>query len=143
MERKVVGTAQNTYMNYDFLFLVGRILYGVMLFKMAFAHFTNTASFAQYAAVKGVPAPKLGVLASGLLLALGALGIALGVYIEYAVLAIALFFVPVTFMMHAFWGISDPNMRSMEKIQFQKNMALFGAALMFLAIPAPWPYAVL
>ena len=128
-------------MNSDFLFLVGRILYGGFLFKMALPHLTNTNMLAGYASSKGVPVPKAAVLVSGILLMAGAVGIILGVYISYAVLALAAFFVPVSFMMHNFWKMDDANAKAMEKIQFQKNMALLGAALMMLAISTPWPYA--
>ena len=29
-----------------------------------------------------------------------------------------------------------------DMVNFTKNMALIGCALMFLAIPQPWPYSV-
>jgi putative oxidoreductase len=36
--------------------------------------------------------------------------------------------------MHAFWKVTDPQMRQMEQIQFSKDLALAGAALvMFYA----------
>lgn len=70
------------------------------------------------------------------------MGILLGVYVELAVLALALFFVPVSFKMHNFWAVQDPQQKMAEMVNFLKNMALLGAALMTLAIPTPWAFSV-
>jgi hypothetical protein len=40
--------------------------------------------------------------------------------------------------MHNYWADTDPQMRQANEIQFHKNLALLGAALMLLAIPEPW-----
>jgi hypothetical protein len=45
-------------------------------------------------------------------------------------------------MMHQFWKIQDPMARLGELINFQKNLALMGATLMFLVIPQPWPLSL-
>ena len=124
-------------------FLVGRILYGGFILNSGWSHFKNNAAFTSYAASKGVPLPKLSVLVSGLFLLVGGLGILLGVYVQWAILALVLFFVPVTFMMHAYWKDTDPNVKMSNRINFWKNVALLGATLMFLAIPEPWLYSVL
>ena len=44
-------------------------------------------------------------------------------------------------MIHDFWNISDPTQRLGEMINFTKNAALMGAALMMLSLP-PWPYSL-
>jgi putative oxidoreductase len=93
---------------------------------------------APYAASKGVPAPQLAVLGSGVLLALGGLSVLLGVRPKWGVLSLALFLIPVSFAMHNYWTDRDPQMRQNNQIQFSKNLALLGAALMLLAIPEPW-----
>ena len=53
-------------------------------------------------------------------------------------LCIVVFLVPVTFMMHAYWQETDPMQRINQRVNFQKNIALLGAALMLLMIPRPW-----
>lgn len=126
----------------EILFLIGRVIFGVYLLKNAGNHFMKTEMLAGYAASKGTPAPKLAVYVSGFFLFVGGLGILLGVYIEWAVLATALFFVPVTFTMHNYWVDVDPNMKMTNEINFWKNMAIFGASLMFLLIPQPWPFSI-
>jgi uncharacterized membrane protein YphA (DoxX/SURF4 family) len=121
------------------LFLLGRLIYGGYFFMQGVNHYRMTEGLAGYAASKGVSSPKLAVLGSGLLLFIGGLGIIGGVYVEWAVLALALFLVPVSLRMHAFW--KETGMEKMsDMINFTKNMALLGGALMFLAIPQPWPY---
>lgn len=126
----------------EILFLIGRVLYGGYFLMNAFNHFTKSQMLSGYAASKGVPLPRLAVLGSGLLLALGGLGILLGVYIQWAVWALIIFLIPVSFKIHAFWLVPDPNMKMIETVNFTKNMALLGAALVLLAIPLPWGYSL-
>jgi|SRR3989344_931275 len=127
---------------YNIAFLIGRILFGGFMLKNAWNHFANSAALTGYAQSKGVPSPKLAVLGAGVLLLAGGLGVLLGVYVQYAVGALILFFVPVTFMMHNFWADTDPNTKMSNQINFWKNLALLGGALMLLAIPEPWMYSL-
>ena len=50
------------------LFLVGRILLGGYFLYNGINHFLNLGGMAQYAGMKGVPAPELAVLGTGQLL---------------------------------------------------------------------------
>ncbi len=127
----------------DYLFLLGRILFGGYFLKSAWSHFTKTKGLAGYAASRSVPMPTLAVVFTGFLLLIGGLGIVYGVWISWAVLALVLFLVPVTFIMHPYWKDADPNMKMMNSVNFWKNLALLGAVLMLLAIPEPWPFSLL
>lgn len=129
-------------MDYAILFLIGRILFGAYFLRNALNHFMNIGMMSGYAASKGVSMPQLAVLGSGLLLAIAGLGILFGVWVDIAVAALVLFLIPVTFQMHAYWKVADPMMQMAESINFWKNLALLGAALMLLMIPQPWAYAV-
>lgn len=102
-------------------------------------HFMRLEMLSGYAASKGVPAPKAAVIVTGLLLLVGALTILTGFQPWIGVAALAIFFVPVTFQMHNFWAVEDEQMKMAEMTNFLKNMALFGATLMFVAIQQPWP----
>ena len=126
----------------EILFFIGRVLYGGYFLYSAYGHFTKTDSLAHYAAMKKVPSPRLAVQASGLLLLVGGAGIVLGGWIQWAVLALALFLVPVSFAMHSFWGDQDPNMKMSDMTHFLKNMALLGGALILLSVPEPWMYSL-
>lgn len=125
------------------LFLFGRILLGGYFLMNAYNHFKNADALAGYAASKGVPNPKLAVMGTGVLLLLGGAGIILGVYTLWAILALMLFLVGVTFQMHKYWTIEDPNQKMVERINFYKNLALLGAVTMLLAISTPWPMALM
>lgn len=129
-------------MDYAILFLIGRIFFAGYFLRNALNHFVNLGMMSGYAASKGVPMPQLAVLGTGLLLAVAGLGILLGVWVDVAVVALLLFLIPVTFQMHAYWKIRDPMMQMTESINFWKNLALLGAALMLLMIPQPWAYSV-
>ncbi len=121
------------------LVLVGRIIVGAYYLFNALNHLVFApGQLAEYAASKGVPAPLLAVIVSGLLLLIGGLSILLGIFPRIGVLALVVFFLPVTFWMHDFWAIEDPQARMMQMVNFLKNLALMGSALIFLAIPEPW-----
>lgn len=130
---------------YDYtevLFLIGRVLFGGYFVMSGLTHYIKTDMLAGYAQSKGVSSPRVAVLGSGLLLLAGGLGVLLGAYVQWAVLALALFLVPISFKMHAFWAETEP-MRMSDQVNFMKNMALLGGALMLLMIPGPWPYSLL
>ncbi len=126
----------------DIAFLIGRIVLGVYYLFNAFNHFRNLNMLAGYAGSKGVPSPKLAVAGTGLLLLLGGLSILLGYQPTIGVILIVVFLVPVAFMMHNFWAVQDPQMKMVEMVNFTKNLALAASALMFLAIPQPWPFSL-
>ena len=89
-----------------------------------------------------MPAPHAAILGSGVLLLLGGLSMVLGVRPTWGVICLVLFLVPVSFTMHNFWADTDPQGRGSNRIQFQKNIALLGAALMVLSIPQPWALSI-
>lgn len=124
-------------------FLLGRLLFGVLLGFMGLNHFTGVDEMSGYAASKGVPAPRIAVVVSGIILVGGGLSIAAGVYPLLGAAALGAFFLGVTPVMHDFWAVEDPEQRQSEMTDFLKNAALFGAALVFLALSSTtWPYAL-
>ncbi|NOX62005.1 MAG: DoxX family protein [Chloroflexi bacterium] len=125
----------------EVLFLIGRILYGGYFFLMALNHFMKLDFLSGYAQAKGVPSPKIAVLVSGLLLLIGGLSILVGYQTLVGVAALAVFLIPVSFKMHNFWAIDDEQQKMIEMTNFMKNMALLGAALMFLMIQN-WPLSL-
>jgi putative oxidoreductase len=126
----------------DIAFLIGRIIVGLFWLNGALAHFTQAGSMVPYARMKGVPFAEVAVPGTGVLLLVGALSILTGIYPVIAVLALAVFLIPVTFMMHNIWASEDQAMRMNDMILFTKNMALLGYTLVLLAIPQPWPFSL-
>lgn len=116
----------------DIVFVAGRVLLALIFLMSAIGHLTQSKGMAQYAASKGVPAAEAGVIASGLVFALGGIALVLGIWVDLAALALALALVPVTLMMHAYWKETDPQAKQGEQINFNKNLALIGAMLVLL-----------
>jgi putative oxidoreductase len=115
------------------LLYLGRLLFGGYFLISGFNHFSNLNMMAGYTQSKGVPMPKLAVAFSGVLLLIGGVSMLFHVYPLFGGVALVLFLVPVTFMMHAFWKIQDPMAKMGEMVNFMKNIALLGAVLLLLA----------
>ena len=93
-----------------------------------FSHFTQRAI--RYAASMGVPLADMLVPLSGIIAAVGGVGILIGYRAKVGALLVVLFLVPDTLIMHRFWGLSDPLLAEMQQINFMKNLALLGGALL-------------
>ena len=111
-----------------FLVLLGRILYSWIFLQSGFFHFSAAA--AQYAAGNGVPMASVLVPLSGIIALLGGISIVLGFKARWGALLIIVFLIPVTFMMHNFWTMTEPMMRMMQQSMFMKNLSMLGAAFL-------------
>lgn len=120
----------------DSLVLLGQILFGGYFIFNGVNHFMKMEMMTGYAASKGVPAAKVGVLVSGLLLLAGGLSVLLGYRPQWGITALVIFLVPTTLLMHGFWKEEEDQPRMVEMVHFMKNMALLGSLLLMLAIPA-------
>ena len=121
------------------VFLLGRLIFGGFFVWHGIDHFRHAPMMTQYTHMKGVPAPETVVLATGMILMVGGLSIVLGWRPEIGVTLLVVFLIAAAFVMHNFWTLADAQARSMDRVNFEKNLALAGAALMLLAIPRPWP----
>lgn len=118
----------------DILLIIGRVLFSLIFISSGISHLTKVEAMSGYAQFKKVPAPKLAVIVSGLVIVLGGLYIALGVYADLGGLLLAGFLIVTAFLMHNFWTIQDPQAKQGEMINFLKNLALAGAALIIFVI---------
>jgi uncharacterized membrane protein YphA (DoxX/SURF4 family) len=123
-------------------FMVGRVLLAAYYLFSASNHFRNLDGMTRIIGSKGFPIPRLFAVGAGGLLLIAGLSFLTGLYPLAGVIAVALFMVPVTITMHNFWAFSDPNVRNSQRVNFTKNMALVACALVFLAIPQPWPLSL-
>ncbi|WP_103501536.1 MULTISPECIES: DoxX family membrane protein [unclassified Streptomyces] len=114
----------------DVLILIGRILFVVLFLSSAVGHLTQTKGMSQYAASKGVPSPYWATFGSGVLLLVGGLMVLLGIWADLGALLLLVFLMPTAVLMHGFWSQKDGGARQQEMIQFNKDLALAGAALM-------------
>ena len=118
----------------DILLVIGRVLFALIFINSGIAHLTKLNDMTGYAQFKKVPAPKLSVIVTGLMLIIGGLYIVFGVYADLGALLLAIFLVPTAFMMHNFWTIQDPQAKQGEMINFFKNLSLAGAALIIFVL---------
>ncbi|KAB1194367.1 DoxX family membrane protein [Haloferax sp. MBLA0076] len=126
----------------DVAFLAARVLFGAVIAFMGLNHFMNVDQMSGYAEMKGLPAPRFGVVFSGGMLVFGGLGIAAGVFPALAAGAVALFLLVSTPLFHNFWAVPEDQQQS-EMTDFLKNVVMLGGALVFLALSSvTWPYAI-
>jgi putative oxidoreductase len=118
----------------DILLVIGRVLFALLFVGSAMGHLTKTEAMTQYAQYRKLPAAKAGVIVSGVVLALGALSVALGVVGDLGALALAAFLIVAAVVFHAFWKESDPQAAATEQAQFMKNIALVGGAIVLFAL---------
>jgi putative oxidoreductase len=107
--------------------LLGRFLFALIFLLAGPSHFSQRTI--AFATSQGVPLAHFAVPASGVLALLGGLSILLGYRVRFGAWLIVLFLLPVTFLMHRFWGISDPVAAQTQMALFMKNIALIGGAL--------------
>jgi putative oxidoreductase len=127
---------------FDMTFLIGRIIVGGYFLMAAFGHFAQINMMAGYAQSKGTPAPKLSVAGTGVLLLLGGLSMLLGYHPTIGAGLLVIFLLGVTFKIHDYWSVKDPQQRMAEQVNFGKNMAMLGFLLVTTAIPRPWPISL-
>lgn len=120
----------------DIVLIVGRILFALIFINSGFAHFAKREAMTGYAQFKKVPAAKLAVPLTGLMILLGGLSIVLGIWMDLGALLLAIFLVFSAFMMHNFWTMDDATQKMNETVTFFKNLSMAGAALIILAVIA-------
>lgn len=120
----------------DIVLVIARVLFALIFISLGISHLTKLEAMTGYEQYKKVPAAKFSVLLSGLMILIGGLYIAFGVYADLGALLLALFLIPTAFLMHAFWKETDPTAKQNETISFFKDLSLAGAALIIFALVA-------
>jgi uncharacterized membrane protein YphA (DoxX/SURF4 family) len=118
----------------EVLYLIGRIVVFLFFLFNGINHLTRVQMMSGYAASKGLPAPAFFVVVTGIQMIVGAVMVLLGWYLWIGALVLVLFLVPVAFIMHNFWAVEDQQMKMMEMVQFNKNLAIAGCLLMVAAL---------
>ncbi|MBU6231179.1 MAG: DoxX family protein [Patescibacteria group bacterium] len=124
------------------IFFIGRLIFGFYWLRNGYRHFSGFQGTVAYASSKGVPAAKLAIIVTGLLLLAGGLSMVLGLWPAVGLVCLLVFLIPVTFKMHDYWNVADPNMKMAQSINFWKNIGLIGAVAMMFAISMPWPFSI-
>jgi uncharacterized membrane protein YphA (DoxX/SURF4 family) len=111
------------------IFLIGRILFVLLLLGSAYGHLTQADAMGGYASSKGLPNGKVLVQVSGVALLVGGLSILFGIFGDAGSLGIAILLLIMAVTMHAFWKETDPQAKQLEMVSFNKDVALAGGAL--------------
>jgi uncharacterized membrane protein YphA (DoxX/SURF4 family) len=122
----------------DLILVIGRILFGGFFLMSGINHFAKLEAMTGYAKYKKLPAAKLGVLISGLMLVIGGLSVILGYYADLGALLLAIFLVLAAVIFHNFWKETDATAKQNEMLGFMKDIALAGAALIIFALVAKY-----
>ncbi len=123
--------------------VVGRVLFSMMFIMSGMNHLMKLNDTSAYAESKGVPAPKVLTVVSGLMIMVGGVLVLLGWHRFIGAGLIAIFLFSTAMLMHAFWKETDPAARMNEMAHFMKDMALAGAALLIaFYAPTVWPMSL-
>jgi len=122
--------------------LAGRAIFGGYFLYNGINHFQNRQMLAGYANSKKVPAADAAVIASGVMMIAGGLSLLAGTRPKIGAASVIGFLAGVSPMMHAFWNETDPQQRMQEMVNFTKNVALVGGALLAAGHPEPWPASI-
>ncbi len=114
--------------------IIARVLFALIFLASGANHLTKLEAMTGYAQYKKVPAAKLAVVVSGLMILVGGLYIVFGVYADLGALLIAIFLIPTAFLMHAFWKETDATAKQNEQIAFMKDISMAGAALIIFVL---------
>ena len=122
--------------------LAGRAIFGGYFVYNGINHFKNREMLAGYASSKKVPAADAAVIATGVMMLAGGISLLAGTRPKLGAASIAGFLVGVSPTMHAYWNETDPQQRMNDTVNFMKNMALIGGALLAAGHPEPWPVSI-
>jgi uncharacterized membrane protein YphA (DoxX/SURF4 family) len=118
------------------LFIIGQVLAGLYFISSGVSHLTKVEAMTGYAKYKKLPAAKLGVILSGLLMLVAGAFILLGYYVDLAAIALAIFLVLAAIIFHNFWTIEDATAKMGDMVNFMKNIGLAGVLLMIAGFAA-------
>lgn len=118
----------------DVLLIIGRVLFAIIFLLMGWAHISKPSNMVGYAQSKKVPAAKLSIQISGLLLIFGSISIILGIYADLGALVIAILLAMFALKMHDFWAQTDAQQKHSEMAQFLKDFSMSGAALVLFVV---------
>lgn len=121
-----------------FALLIGRVVFGGYFIVGGLNHFGQLQGMSQMVAAKGLPAPRVAVLASGALLVLAGASIVVGLYPVGGLLGLVVFLLSAAILFHNFWTVSAGEERINQLTHFLKNVALAGAALMLVGVAQVW-----
>ena len=119
----------------DWLALIGRLLIAYMFVPSGWGKIAGFSGTVGYIAAKGVPLPEVcAAIAIAAELGLG-LFLLVGYRARLAALLLAVFVAVITPIFHGYWALPEAQVM-MQKLMFDKNLAIVGGLLAFAAFGA-------
>ena len=119
----------------DLVFLIGRIIIGLVFITAGIeVHLLARKQSTEMARGVGTPFPEVAVPLTGVMIIVGGLMVALGVWPDLGAILLILFLITAAYYFHAFWRIEDPQEQGSQTGHFMKNMGLVGASLIVFFI---------
>jgi putative oxidoreductase len=114
----------------SYIVVAGRLLYSAIFITAGFQQIFQAQETIGAAAKQGVPLAHIAVPGAAVIAIFGGVSIVLGYYARVGAWLLVLFLVPVTLMLHNFWGVKNPTLAQTEQIMFMKNLSMLGGALL-------------
>lgn len=128
---------------YPWMHLAGRILFALLFVMSGVNHLMQREAMTQYARGRGLPAPGVAVVVTGLVIIAGGLSVALGWHRFIGAGLLAIFLLLTAVLMHPFWKEEYEQMKMNEMTHFLKDLALAGAALLIAYYAGTeWPMSL-
>lgn len=121
--------------------VAGRMCFAAIFILGGLGHFLNYSGEVAYAQSMGVPMADLLVPVAGAMILIGGLSVLLGYWARLGALLIVAFLVPVTLIMHRFWGLTDAMQAANQTAHFLKNVSMLGGALLVMYF-GPGPFSL-
>jgi putative oxidoreductase len=115
----------------DAALLVGRLCLAAIFLWSGLSKIAGFADLAANLASQGLPAATLAAFLAVVFEAGGAVLVILGLLTRPAAAGLIVFTVAATLIAHHFWTLEGPE-RSMQQIQFMKNLGLIGGFLLLI-----------
>ncbi|WP_139492094.1 DoxX family protein [Brevibacillus dissolubilis] len=122
----------NMQVNAKFL-LLGRILIGAVFAFMGLYKILNWGMTAGWMGMKGVPMVPIALVVAIIAELGGGLAIMFNIKLRVVAVALALFMIPVNFIMHNFWAL-PPEMMASEFLSFLQNVMIIGGLFGLAAV---------
>jgi uncharacterized membrane protein YphA (DoxX/SURF4 family) len=113
---------------------IGRVLFALLFIGGGIGHFAKLEAMTAYSKYKKIPAPKLGVIVTGLFILLGGLSVLFGLWVDLGSVLLIIFLLSAAFFMHNYWTETDEMAKQTQQAMFSKNLALAGASLILLGL---------
>ena len=118
-----------------YLPLIGRICMAWLFVPAGWGKIAGFSGTAAYVASAGLPFPPLMTAIALVIELVGGLMLLVGYKARWAAAVLALFTIVAAFGFHNYWSM-PPEQAGMQKINFDKNIAIFGGLLFVVAFGA-------